>query len=173
MCRIACTTLSQKRLVTRFLLLLNGAKVLRNGMPDVTYYVWANAGTPPELVATPGQCYFKVAFDGSGDYVSGKVKIDEWSCINLIYESMMSTYDGSHGVTEDGEVRWGVCEPAVEMEGDTPTGRICFTVGTGKDEITEPTATHAPARCVMQHNRYNTKLRNAPDFDTRGEVNFM
>ena len=139
MCRIACTTLSQKRLVTRFLLLLNGAKVLRNGMPDVTYYVWANAGTPPELVATPGQCYFKVAFDGSGDYVSGKVKIDEWSCINLIYESMMSTYDGSHGVTEDGEVRWGVCEPAVEMEGDTPTGRICFTVGTGKDEITEDT----------------------------------
>ena len=25
------------------------------------------------------------------------------------------------------------------MEGDTPTGRICFTVGTGKDEITEDT----------------------------------
>ena len=43
MCRLTCKDLGQKRLLARALLVLCGAKVRREGMPDVTYYVWANA----------------------------------------------------------------------------------------------------------------------------------
>ena len=61
-------------------------------MPDVTYYVRANAGAPPLAVATPGQCYFQVAFDGSGDGLRIVGSYEDTSC--------------TFGVHEDGNLRY-------------------------------------------------------------------